>query len=69
MPTQAEIDEAIAQTAVDGIRKQRVGSEETEVLPVADQIAAANHAGANNSDVKAAPHLALRFARTNVRAD
>lgn len=69
MPDLDDINDAIAQSAVDGIKKQKVGNEETEVLPVADQIAAANHAGSNNSGVKANPHLALRFARTVVRSD
>lgn len=69
MPTQEEINDAIAQAAVDGIKKQKVGNEETEALPVADQIAAANHAAANASGVKANPHKALRFARTIVRSD
>lgn len=69
MPTADEIAEAIAQSAVDGIRKQKVGTEETEVLPIADQILAANFAANNNATVKADPHKALRFASTRVRAD
>ncbi len=69
MPTQAEIDEAIAQAAYDGVKKQRVGNEETEQMSAADQIALAGHAASNDSEVRAAPHLALRFARTNVRVD
>jgi hypothetical protein len=69
MPDVDDIHDAITQSAVDGIKKQKVGNEETEALSVADQIAAANHAASNGTEVKAAPHLALRFARTNVRAD
>lgn len=69
MPTQAEIDEAIAQAAYDGVKKQRVGNEETEQMSAADQIALAGHAASNDSGVKASPHKAMRFARTIVRSD
>lgn len=69
MATADEINDAIAQSAVDGIKKQKVGAEETETLPIADQIAAANFVANNDSTVKANPALALRFASTRVRAD
>lgn len=69
MPTQEEINDAIAQDALDGIKKQKVGNEETELLPANDRISLSNHSANNDSEVKAAPHLAIRFARTNVRAD
>jgi hypothetical protein len=69
MPDVDDIHDAITQSAVDGIKKQKVGNEETEALPVADQIAAATFAASNDAGVKANPHKALRFARTVVRSD
>lgn len=42
-----DINSAITQNAVDGIKKQKVGNEETEAVSIADLIAAAKHVGAN----------------------
>jgi hypothetical protein len=60
-----DINDAIAQNAVDGIKKQKVGNEETEVLPIADQIAAANHIA--NQQAVTKPGFGFRFQQIEMR--
>ena len=50
-----DVQAAIAQNAADGIKKQKVGNEETEIVSIADQIAAANHLAAQQNAARANP--------------
>jgi hypothetical protein len=55
MASLEDVNEAIAQNAADGIKKQKVGNEETEIVSIADQIAAANHLAAQQNAARANP--------------
>jgi hypothetical protein len=50
-----DVQDAITQSAIDGIKRQRVGSEETEAVSISDQIAAANHLAAKQAASRANP--------------
>lgn len=60
MPTADDITDAIAQSAVDGIKKQKVGTEETEVLSIQDQILAQEHVAAQQAATRSGFGLGIQ---------